>query len=267
MYYSLDNQILLIIVSVITISQTSCESTHWTPVCQNEKGKMLLSNDDISIFTIKEGSNLKTFITDFDEENIKCASSTEYPEDEYEKKAGSEVVKIVKLKRINEFNSKVSVACEDVHGTICSASLIVLWKNSKLQKECQINRTLSCDINGIKEQRNISGKNDIPKEKFPQPATTTTEKSYVSSDLGRSQPPTAFDHFLTLNRHPIPRFGQNENESRNDSSISEYSEDYDRTDIETTTVIAISPPSLSSLEAVKYSIYVNNTVRKYIIFR
>ena len=257
-------QILLVINAVYTIRQISCESAQWTPVCQTKKGKILLSNDNISIFTIKEQSNWKSFVTDFDEsfvrdfdeDNLACRSSI----DKTEKKTGRNAVKMSKLKRINEFNSEVTVTCENDNGPICNASLILLWNNSKLQKECKINKTLSCDIHRIKEERKISGRIVVPKEKLPQ--ATTTETPYDTSVLGRSLPPTPFDPFVTFNRHPVPRFGSNKNESEHNNSRSDYSEDYERTDIETTTVIAVSPPILSSSEAVKYSIYVNDTVRK-----
>jgi hypothetical protein len=218
-----------------------------------------LSNDNISIFTIEEQSNWKSFVTDFDEsfvrdfdeDNLACRSSI----DKTERRGNT--VKISKFKRINRFNSEVTVTCENDNGKICNSSLILLWNNSKLQKECKINKTLSCDIHRIKEQRNISGRIDLPKKKLPQ--ATTTENPYDTSDLGRSLPPTPFDPFVTFNRHSVSRFGPKKNDSENNKSRSEYSEDYERTDIETTTVIAVSPPTLSSSEAVKYSIYVNNT--------
>merc|ERR1712198_406067 len=101
---------LIGIICVSTVIHASLENSTWTPLCQNGNSRLLLSNNNTSIFKIKEGSNLKTFVTNFDPDNIKCVKG----------------FKNFKLERPNAFNSEYTVTCQHSSGSICNATFTVL---------------------------------------------------------------------------------------------------------------------------------------------
>ena len=242
--------ILIGIMSVSTVIHASLENSTWTPLCHNGSSRLLLSNNNTSIFKIKEGSNWKTFVTNFDPDNIQCV----------------EGFVNFKLERPNAFNSEYTVTCKHSDGSVCDAKFTVLEKSSKLEKECKINGTISCDINRIEEERKYAGYKNLP-ERTTQKSTTTTTKetSYNISPHGRTTPINAIDAFGNWNFHPSTRIvGGNNEIPQENSSESEQGEVFQDNDTRTTTVISVISPTLRASETVKYSIYVNNTVRKYI---
>ena len=251
------------IISVSTVIQASSENNKWMPLCQNKNGKLLLSYNNTSIFKIKENSKWKTFVTNFDPDNIKCLSLRKF-KDKNEEKGEMRGFVNLKLVRPNAFNSEYTVTCKHSSGIICYAKFIVLEKSSKLEKECKINGTMSCDINRIEEERKYAGYKNLPERTTQKLTTTTTnELSYNISPHRKTTPINAFDAFGNWNFHPSTRivWGNNEIPLENSSEPeqSEGSQDYD---MKTTTVISVISPSLRPSETVKYSIYVNETVRK-----
>ena len=250
-------QIVLVIICVFSVIEASSESSNWTPVCENRKGKMLISNNVTSIFKIKEGSKWKILMTDYDEDMAKCVSSRDDLEDENGKENTSVKAKTIKIDRLNAFNSEMKVACEDSFGQFCITTITVLW--TKLQKECKINDTLSCDINHIEKDRKMfhsSGKMASPMKSTQRPTTVPTGPAF-EPPLGRTTPSAPFNPFIITGR-----LGGN----NNDKSYSkpDKGDDLSRhhvTSTETTTIISVTSPSLSSSEAVKYSIYVNEKVQ------
>ena len=253
---SLRIQILLVIITCYSTIEASSENTEWKSICQNRKGQMLISNNDTSIFKIKEGNKWKILMTDYDEDMVKCVSSRGNSKDENGKENASVRAKTLKIDRPNAFNSEVKVTCEDSLGQFCITTITVLW--TKLQKECKINDTLSCDINHIEKDRKMfhsSGKMASPMKSTQRPTTVPTGPAF-EPPLGRTTPSAPFNPFIITGR-----LGGN----NNDKSYSkpDKGDDLSRhhvTSTETTTIISVTSPSLSSSEAVKYSIYVNEKV-------
>ena len=129
-----------------------------------------------------------------------------------------------------------------------------------LAEECKINNTLSCDINHVEKERKMfpfSQKKAAPVKSTQKP--TTTEPSFGPSfepPLGRTTPSAPFDPFIITHRW----FGGDKEDSEESYSKPDKGEDLRHDKIETTTIISVSSPSLSSSETVKYSIYVNEKV-------
>ena len=260
---SLRIQILLVIITLYSTIEASSENTEWKSICQNRKGQMLISNNDTSIFKIKEGHKWKILMTDYDEEMVKCTSSRDNLKDENGNEITSVRAKTLKMDRPNAFNGEVKVACEDSFGQFCTTTITVLWR--KLQKECKINNILSCDINHIETERKMfrfSKKNTSPEKSTQRPTTVPTEPAFeppFEPPLGRTTPSAPFDPFIITHRW----FGGDKEDSEESYSKPNKGEDmriFQHEKIETTTIISVTSPSLSSSEAVKYSIYVNEKV-------
>ena len=253
-------QTLLYMISVSTVIQASLEDSKWTTLCNNTNGKLLLSNNNTNQ-KIKEDSEWKTFVTNFDPDNIKCVSFKN-TEDTKEPKIETRGFVNLKLERPNAFNSEYTVTCKHSSGRICDAKIIVLEKSSKLEKECKFNGTMSCDIYRIEEERKYSGYKNLPEITTQKEIVTTqNESSYDISSHGRTTSSNIFDIFGN-HHHPITRIAGGDREKSEDTfSKPEGSEGFWNKDIETTTVISVTSPSLKLSEVVKYSIYVNETVR------
>ena len=123
---SLRIQILLVIITFYSTIEASSENTEWKSICQNRKGQMLISNNDTSIFKIKEGNKWKILMTDYDEDMVKCVSSRDKLKDENGKQNESVRAKTLKIDRPNAFNGEVKVACEDSLGEFCITTITVL---------------------------------------------------------------------------------------------------------------------------------------------
>ena len=172
------------IISVSTVIQASLEDSKWTPLCNNTNGELLLSNKNTSNQKIKVDSKWKTFVTNFDPDNIKCVSF-KTTEDTKEPKIETRGFINLKLERPNAFNSEYTVTCKHSSGRICDAKIIVLEKSSKLEKECKFNGTMSCDMFRIEEDRKYSGYKNLPEITTQKEIVTTQNKS--SYDISLSE--------------------------------------------------------------------------------
>merc|ERR1712012_1498249 len=217
------------------------------------------SNNNTSIFNVTENSKWKTFVTKFDPDSTECVSLKELA-DKNDEKTETKGFWNLKLERPNAFNSEYTVTCKHSSGTICDATIIVLEKSSKLEKECKFNGTMSCDINRIEEERKYSGYKNLPETTTQKEIVITkNESSYDISSHGRTTSSNIFDFFGNYN-HPITRIIEGDIEkSEDDFSKPEQSGGSQNKDTETTTVISVASPTLNPSEVVKYSIYVNKT--------
>ena len=180
-------QIVFVILSISKLILTNEERIIWDQVCQGSDGNIFLSRKDTSILTINDDSKSVTFVDDISEYKFKCNSDSDtdhYPSIYFEgikdrnqdhevniNKLAGQTTRILQSNMLmsrNDFNRKnMTVSCKGPKGNICSTTLILI--NRVLEKECEFNNTLHCDIDVINSGRQVwKSSKEIPEPRFPQ---------------------------------------------------------------------------------------------------